>query len=55
MITLQDQLEPSAEIGWLHAEKIISKDQIVPSSGTRSVIPTAVYSLAEYVWESSQW
>jgi hypothetical protein len=70
MIEMQAQLEPSstlqwkfytptAEIGWLHAEtrELQSDDQVFPSSGTRTVIPTAVFSIVTsvYNWTVSEW
>lgn len=68
MIVLQEKLEsevlvnwavykPIAQIGWLHAEQrdLITEDQVFPSSGPRSVIPTAIFSIEEYLWEQVQW
>jgi hypothetical protein len=70
MIEMQEQLEPTtklqwkfytpaAQIDWLHGENKIlgSEDQIVPSSGPRTVIPTAVFTVvsAIYSWTEAQW
>lgn len=68
MIQMLDQLEPatklswgaytpSAQIDWLHGEKrqLISQDQVIPSSGPASVIPSAVFSLVTYPWEVVGW
>jgi hypothetical protein len=73
MIEMQEQLEPSttlawkfytpaASIDWLHTEKreLESEDQIAPSKGPRTVIPTAVFTIgtggvAVYNWEQVGW
>lgn len=68
MINMLDQLEPAvklswgaytpaAQIDWLHGEKreLISTDQIAPSNGPVSVIPSAVFSLETYPWEVAGW
>lgn len=68
MIVLQELIEPTtkvdwaiyeppAQIGWLHAEQrdLISTDQRYPATGPRTVIPTAVFTLEDYVWEQVEW
>lgn len=68
MIQLLEQLEPAvtlswavyeplAEIGWLHGEnkELTSPDQVAPSRGPASVIPTAIFSLETYPWEVVEW
>lgn len=68
MIEMQEQLEPSttlawkfytpaAQVDWLHTEKreLESEDQIAPSKGPRTVIPTAVFSIESYEWTQSEW
>lgn len=68
MIFLQEQLPPPvtvsfveyvqpAKISWLHAEHrdLISEDQIRPSTGPASVIPTAIFSIEEYLWSGVEW
>lgn len=70
MIEMQEQLEPSTtlswkfhtpatQIDWLHSEKreLDSEDQIAPSSGPRTVIPTAVFTVTSgtYTWTEAQW
>lgn len=68
MIVLQELLEsttkvdwavykPPARVGWLHAEQrdLISPDQRYPATGLRTVIPTAVFSVEEYLWEVVEW
>jgi hypothetical protein len=68
MITLQNLLEiepkvewgvykPLAQIGWLHAEQrdLISPDQKFPSSGLRTVIPTAIFTFGTDVWQEVSW
>ena len=68
MIVMQEKLEPAvslswavykppAQIGWLHAEQrdLITEDQVFPSSGPVSVIPTAIFTVAEYEWSEVQW
>ena len=70
MIEMQEQLEPSttlswkfytpaAQIDWLHGENKVleSEDQIAPSSGPRTVVPTAIFTVvsAVYSWTEAQW
>jgi hypothetical protein len=68
MIVLQELLQPTttvdwavykspAKIGWLHAEQrdLTSPDQRYPATGPRTVIPTAVFSVEEYLWEVVEW
>jgi hypothetical protein len=73
MIEMQEQLEPSttlawkfytpaAQVDWLHSEKreLESEDQIAPSSGPRTVIPTAIFTISgggtgTYTWTEAQW
>lgn len=70
MIEMQEQLEPSttlawkfytpaASVDWLHTERreLESEDQIAPSKGQRTVIPTAVFSIVSsvYAWTEAQW
>jgi hypothetical protein len=68
MIVLQELLEPTTKvdwaiykppvkIGWLHAEQrdLSSPEQRYPATGPRTVIPTAVFSLEEYLWEAVEW
>jgi hypothetical protein len=72
MIEMQEQLEPSttlswkfytpaAQVDWLHSEKreLESEDQIAPSSGPRTVIPTAIFTISgvsgTYTWTEVQW
>lgn len=70
MIEMQEQLDPAvklqwkfytpaAQIDWLHGENkvLASEDQIFPSSGPRTVIPTAIFSVVTsvYSWTEAQW
>jgi hypothetical protein len=68
MIDLLDRLEPQAKISWatyipvaqidwLHSGKRIleSPDQIYPSSGPSTVIPTAIFSIETYEWNTVAW
>lgn len=72
MIEMQEQIGPSttlswkfytpaAQIDWLHGEnkELESEDQIVPSSGPRTVIPTAIFTITgvagNYTWTEAQW
>lgn len=70
MIEMQEQLEPSttlawkfytpaASIDWLHTERreLESEDQVAPSKGPRTVIPTAVFTVQTliYNWTEVQW
>ena len=70
MIEMQEQLDPAvklqwkfyppaAQIDWLHGENkvLASEDQIFPSSGPRTVIPTAIFSVVTgtYTWTEAQW
>lgn len=68
MITLQPQLEPSATLGWkfysqpatvdwLHTEQryLQVEDQIAPSRGPVTVIPSAVFTISAYVWDEVEW
>jgi hypothetical protein len=70
MIEMQEQLDPAvklqwkfyppaAQIDWLHGENkvLASEDQIFPSSGPRTVIPTAIFNVVTgtYTWTEAQW
>lgn len=68
MIVFQEQLEPEvklnwaiykapARIGWLHSDnkELDSIDQRKPSEGLRTVIPSAVFTIANYFWDSVEW
>jgi hypothetical protein len=70
MIFLQEQLEapsrilwgkayvPPAQIGWMHSSnrEFITEEQIKPSSGPASVIPTAIFTVtASDTWKEVQW
>jgi hypothetical protein len=68
MITFQEQLGPAtslswkfyeapASVDWLHTEsrQLESEDQIAPSKGPRTVIPSAIFSISAYVWSSLEW
>lgn len=68
MITMQPQLEPAASlswkfytppaiVGWLHTEKrdLQDEDQIAPSKGPSVVIPSAIFSIESYPWETVEW
>jgi len=68
MIEMQEQLEPSttlswkfftpaAEVGWLHTERreLESEDQLAPSKGPRTVIPSAIFSIEVYDWTLVEW
>lgn len=68
MINLLEQLEPAtkltwthyspaAQIDWLHGEnkENISSDQIAPSRGPASIIPSAVFTIETYLWDLVEW
>lgn len=68
MITMQPQIEPSTTlswkfytpttfVGWLHTEKrdLQDEDQIAPSKGPATVIPSAVFSIESYIWQEVEW
>jgi hypothetical protein len=68
MIELLDRLEPaakidwapytmSAQIDWLHSDKRVleNPDQVYPSSGPSTIIPQAIFTIVNYVWESVGW
>lgn len=70
MIFLQEQLEPPAkiswagayvppaQIGWLHSSnrEFLTEEQIRPSTGPASVIPTAIFNMAGFdTWDEVQW
>jgi hypothetical protein len=70
MIFLQEQLEPAskilwgksftplAQIGWMHTSnrEFITEDQIKPSSGPASVIPTAIFNVNSFEnWDEVEW
>lgn len=68
MIELLDRLEPdasiswgsyvfSAQIDWLHSDKRVleSPDQVYPSSGPRTIVPTAIFSVETYEWDLVAW
>lgn len=48
---------PSAQIDWLHGEKreLISEEQEFYSSGPRNIIPQAIFSVEEYLWNQVGW
>ena len=68
MITLLDRLDPAAKISWgsytlpaqvdwLHSDKRVldNPDQVYPSSGPSTIIPTAIFSVQTYSWDSVGW
>jgi hypothetical protein len=68
MIELLDKLEPAAKISWatyafpaqidwLHSDKRVleNPDQVYPSSGPRTITPTAIFSVQTYEWDSVAW
>ena len=68
MIELLERLEPNAkiewasyslpaQIDWLHSDKRVleNPDQIYPSSGPRTITPTAIFTVETYLWDSVGW
>lgn len=68
MIELLDRLKPPAsvawavytmpaQVDWLHSDKrvIDNPDQVYPSSGPSTIIPTAIFSIETYEWEMAGW
>lgn len=68
MIELLDRLEPAAKIAWttyeipaqvdwLHSDKRVleNPDQIYPSSGPSTIVPTAIFSIETYEWDQVEW
>lgn len=57
MIEMLDQLEPTTVIDWLHSERRVlsSQEQLRPSKGPRTVIPTAVFTIEAYEWTEVEW
>lgn len=68
MITLQQQLEPSVKliwlhytpatvIDWLHSERreLINDDQVVPSTRPRETPLSAIFNVNAYTWTEVEW
>lgn len=68
MIQLLERLEPEvkvswttysipSQVDWLHSGKRIleNPEQVYPSSGPASIIPTAVFNINTYDWDSVGW
>lgn len=68
MIELLDRLEPAAKISWatytlpaqvdwLHSDRRVleNPDQVYPSSGPSTIVPTAIFSVEIYRWETVGW
>ena len=48
---------PGAQIDWLHGERkdLISDEQVFYSSGPSNIIPQAIFSIEEYLWDQNGW
>jgi hypothetical protein len=68
MIELLDRLEPAAKISWatytlpaqvdwLHSDRRVleNPDQVYPSSGPSTIVPTAIFNVEIYRWETVGW
>lgn len=68
MITLLNQLEPevtvtwapyttAAQIDWMHSDKRVleTEEQVYPSSGPATVVPTAIFTISTYDWSGLEW
>lgn len=68
MIELLGQLDPAVnvswavynmpvQVDWLHSGKreLGSIEQVYPSSGPGTVVPTAIFSIETYSWDTVGW